>query len=111
VAKLLVGNKTDLPNRVVSTETGKVFILILFDINTTSSLQQEFANGFNLRFFEASAKDGSNVEKCFQELVRDIYDAKVGKGKTGNSTSTGGGQLLTFDQPPSKPAKKRCLLL
>jgi len=64
-----------------------------------------------LRFFEASAKDGSNVEKCFQELVRDIYDAKVGKGKTGNSTSTGGGQLLTFDQPPSKPAKKRCLLL
>jgi len=93
VAKLLVGNKTDLPNRVVSTETGK-----------------EFASQFNLRFFEASAKDGSNVEKCFGELVKDIYDAKVGNKPSKQENNNNQGKLLTFDQP-AKPAKKRCMLL
>jgi GTPase SAR1 family protein len=45
VLKILLGNKTDLPDRQISTEQG-----------------QAIAKEFDVRFFETSAKDGSNVE-------------------------------------------------
>ena len=41
VVKVIVGNKSDLPNRVISTEKG-----------------EELANSFGLDFFETSAKTG-----------------------------------------------------
>jgi len=80
VIKLLVGNKSDLASRrVVDTATGK-----------------EFADQFSLPFLEASAKDGSNVEKAFHTLVKDIFDkiADPDEGAGGrvnvNSDITGG---------------------
>ncbi len=41
VVKVIVGNKSDLPNRVISTEKG-----------------EELASSFGLDFFETSAKTG-----------------------------------------------------
>ena len=41
VVKVIVGNKSDLPNRVIPTEKG-----------------EELANSFGLDFFETSAKTG-----------------------------------------------------
>jgi GTPase SAR1 family protein len=52
---ILVGNKCDMPKKVVSSETA-----------------QRFAEKHGLQFIEASAKDSSNVETAFVNLVSEI---------------------------------------
>ncbi len=73
---------------------------------------QEFADQFTLPFLEASAKDGSNVEKAFLTLVKDIFDKTV--EKTGAEDGQGsGGPLNITDNPAGGKAKKKkglCLL-
>ena len=57
---VLVGNKSDLKKeRIVSKEEGK-----------------KMAKQYNLQFFETSAKDGTNVEKCFLEIAQQIIEKK-----------------------------------
>jgi GTPase SAR1 family protein len=56
VTKLLVGNKCDLASkRAVPFETAK-----------------EFADTAALQFLETSAKDATNVEKCFMTMAHEI---------------------------------------
>lgn len=55
VNKLLVGNKCDLPNRVVSYDTAKAF-----------------ADEVGIPFMETSAKDATNVEEAFMAMTADI---------------------------------------
>ena len=59
----LVGNKIDVPDeqRLIKAEDG-----------------QKIADEFNLPFKEASAKDGTNVNEIFQELLEEI-DEKYAK--------------------------------
>ena len=49
---MLVANKTDLPNRVISTERG-----------------QALAEDYGLKFFETSAKLGNNINEMFFEVA------------------------------------------
>ena len=60
---VLVGNKIDIDDeydsytkREISTEEG-----------------QQFANDYNLIFYETSAKNGTNVKECFDNLIHEIY--------------------------------------
>jgi len=93
VVKLLVGNKSDLTTRrVVDTLSGK-----------------EFADQFHLPFLEASAKDGSNVEKSFLLLVKDIFDKVADKEDGGAPKSSGVSVSASNNTAPVK--KKRCLIL
>ncbi len=58
---VLVGNKCDMPNRIVSIED-----------------QQEYAKLINLKFFETSAKDNKNVD----EVSLELYKKKINSLKT-----------------------------
>jgi GTPase SAR1 family protein len=55
VSAILVGNKCDRPDRVISFEQGKAL-----------------ANELNMMFLETSAKTGMNCEETFITLARDI---------------------------------------
>ena len=74
----LVGNKIDVPDdqRLVKAEDG-----------------QKIADEFNLPFNEASAKDGTNVNEIFQELLEEIDEKyakiEVPKGERKNQLFTG----------------------
>ena len=62
VPMVLVGNKCDLTDqRVITSEQGEAL-----------------AQKFNCRFIEASAMTKINVDQIFQDLVRQIRDAKGG---------------------------------
>ena len=55
VSIVLVGNKIDLENRVITKEQGK-----------------QFADKNGVMYIEASSKDGINVESPFEDLANDI---------------------------------------
>ena len=55
VAKILVANKIDLPNRIISSEKG-----------------QELADAHGLAFFETSAKTGVNINELFMDIASKI---------------------------------------
>ena len=52
---MLVANKIDLPNRIISTEKGA-----------------ELAEAHNLAFFETSAKTGANINELFFDIASKI---------------------------------------
>ena len=59
IGKILVGNKSDSPDRVVTEEEGK-----------------KLAEEFNMDYFEASAKTNKNVNEVFYYLVKEIVKIK-----------------------------------
>ena len=80
VKKVLVGNKCDKPDRVVTEEEGK-----------------KLADDYSMSFFETSAKTNQNVGEVFTYLTKEILKSNVGK--------EGGGKPL--DPHPQKQ-KKGC---
>ena len=66
---ILVGNKCDLANeRKVSYEEG-----------------ENYAKNLNIKFFEASARDGTNVNELFFYLANEIYQDNKLKGNNNSN--------------------------
>ena len=64
---VLVGQKCDLENRIISEERGR-----------------ELANELGVEFFEISAKTGYNVEELFKYLIQQcIFSSNVGSADLG----------------------------
>ena len=66
ISIVLVANKIDMPERIVSEEDGK-----------------NLANSMNLQIFEASARDNINVSEAFQELAEGINNKCLTVGARG----------------------------
>ena len=72
----IVGNKVDdTAHRVVSKEQG-----------------EETAKEFNLKFYEASAKEDINKDPTFQAVVNDIYKVSGDEGAAGGKLKKGTGK-------------------
>ena len=83
VKRVLVGNKCDKPDRVVTEEEGK-----------------KLADDYTMSFFETSAKTNKNVTEVFYHLTKEILKANEG------NKELGGKKLTKTDN--SKEGKRRC---
>ena len=85
IKTVLVGNKSDLDNeRQISVEEG-----------------ENFAGKYNIKFFEASAKEGTNIKEVFEYLANEIYKVKKEEIRS-NTFST----VISKEQVQNK--KKKC---
>ena len=87
----LIGNKSDLEGkRVISYEEGK-----------------NFADENNLLFFETSAKNGSNIQECFNQSASILVD-KIEKGQLKLDQASNGIQIGNFpDSEQNENLRKR----
>ena len=85
VCKVLVGNKCDKPDRVVTEEEGR-----------------KLANDFSMSFFEASAKTNQNVNEVFNFLTQEILK------NAEKSQTAGGGNFGLKKDDKSKDSRKGC---
>jgi GTPase SAR1 family protein len=107
---MLVGNKSDLTDqRAVQTNEAR-----------------DFAAKHELLFIETSAKEATNVDKAFEQVVSEIYDqAKSGMAKDSESgldepsapaPSTAGSKTIKLENEPTDsdgnpvepPVARRC---
>ena len=82
VKKVLVGNKCDKPDRVVTEEEGK-----------------KLADDYNMSFFETSAKTNQNVTEVFTYLTKEILSSNADKQEGGRRR---------LDNKNTKDTKKGC---
>ncbi len=62
VCMTLVATKSDIPERIISTEEG-----------------QKLAEKYNITFFETSSKTDENITECFYSITKDIKDSLLSK--------------------------------
>jgi Ras-related protein Rab-8A len=84
VAKVLIGNKCDRPDKKISAEQG-----------------QALASELNIKFFEASAKNNINVSETFHFIAKQIKDSQLSEAP-GTSTT------IHVGSTKPKGDKKQC---
>jgi len=90
VCSLLVGNKKDVKDRVVDESEGK-----------------QLADSYNIPFMETSAKEGTNIQECFQNIGKDIADKILANDKVMDVFKKSNNKLqpnVPSNQNPGDPA-------
>lgn len=88
VAKVLIGNKCDRPDKKISAEQG-----------------QALAQELGIQFFETSAKNNINVHETFYYIAKEIKDKRLGE-----PINAGGNIRIQTPAPPQGKAatNKKC---
>lgn len=90
IAIVLLGNKCDAENKAVSIKEAS-----------------EIASEFNLKFFETSAMNNTNIEESFRQLSSEIMKIKESKSSNYENTPRQSQQLKPMEKE-IKPKKKGC---
>jgi len=93
ITLILVGNKTDLAE---SKEGAR---------EVTKEMLNQFANEYDIKAFEASAKDGTNVDEAFRTCVVDIYEGTL---KRNNNRYSRNPSVITIEGFNSGSSKGCC---
>ena len=88
VCKILVGNKSDLPDRQVTYEEGK-----------------KLADQFGIKFFETSAKDDFGVNDTFHSIAKEIKEKILSKDY---SPPGAGDQTKKLTENPDVKKQQQC---
>jgi len=95
VCKILIGNKCDMPDRVIPYEDGK-----------------KLADQYGIHFFETSAKENLNVQEAFKSIAKEVKDKLADKQgvptpNAGNGAGKAEGTKLTSSSK-SEAGKGKC---
>lgn len=108
--KLIVGNKSDADEKVITTAMANVINLhyysVLFIHKILILFIQELASSLGIAFVEASAKTGANVDEAFTLLTSQLIKQRSesrGGSSTGNSVTK-----LNSSNVESKNGKRSC---
>ena len=85
--KLIVGNKIDLPNRVVAIETA-----------------QAYADKMAMPLIETSAINSTNVEAAFETITKQLIESRSGKVATKSTSTVDKSNVRTLTAPSSDKA-------
>ena len=93
VTKLLLANKSDAPDRCVTTEEG-----------------QKLADSYGIKFFEGSAKEDINIKEAFEALTIEIKDKIIAdqRNRSESVIEPKGQQLKGGDGDGTTTEKKGC---
>jgi len=91
VCKILVGNKSDLEDRQVTSEEGK-----------------KLADTFGIKFFETSAKDDLGVNDTFHTIAKEIKEKILSKEYVGVAGATPGGESRKLTAQPAEKKQQNC---
>ena len=94
VCMLLVGNKKDVKDRLVDESEGK-----------------QLADSYNIPFMETSAKEGTNIQECFQTIGKDIADKILSNDKAMDAFKKNNSKLqpnIPSNQTGEQPAAGGC---
>jgi small GTP-binding protein len=97
IPMFLVGNKSDMDDlRVINQEDG-----------------ENLSEQFGLKFYETSCKNGNNVENCFKDLAKELYEVlKLNEEKLNREGNVGSNKnsdkKVTLDEKKLAKKKKCC---
>mmetsp|Transcript_26376 Transcript_26376/g.81161 ORF Transcript_26376/g.81161 Transcript_26376/m.81161 type:complete len:205 (-) Transcript_26376:311-925(-) len=86
--KLLVGNKSDMDDKIVNTDTAK-----------------EYADSLGIPFLETSAKNATNVEEAFLTMAQELIKLREAKS---NASKAGANSGLKLSGKSAAPGDKKC---
>ena len=87
ICKVLVGNKKDSAERVVTYEEG-----------------QKLAESYGVKFFETSAKDDINVTEAFESITEEIAEATKAKISMDNDS-----EIIVLEDFASNEPQPSCV--
>jgi len=102
--KLLVGNKSDMDDKIVNTDTAKEYA-DSYVLRRSSRLFFDVASRLGIPFLETSAKNATNVEEAFLTMAQELIKLREAKS---NASKAGANSGLKLSGKSAAPGDKKC---